>query len=173
MDGKDFIQKKQTTMGKPVIQIQQGIQKISREKLLKLYNPSNCIENSNKLKTIEDAIGSKAPSIGALQRDNGKKFTQGLVNVWLIYLNEMLNLNKPMSESQVKLCSGMILDEFYALKISDLTILFKRIISGEYGEFYERLSIDKVMSFFRKYFNERCVQAEETNYRKHQEYKLD
>lgn len=118
-------------------------------------------------------MDSKAPSIGALQRENGLKFTQGLINVWLIYLNEMLNLNKPMSETQVKLCSSMILDEFYALKISDLTILFKRIISGQYGEFYERLSIDKVMTFFRQYFEERCKLAEENNNRKHQEYKYD
>ena len=85
----------------------------------------------------------------------------------------MLNLNKPMSETQIRLCTTMILEEFYALKISDLTILFKRIIAGEYGEFYERLSIDKVLTFFRKYFIERCNLAEENNNRIHQEFKYD
>ncbi len=73
-----------------------------------------------------------------------------------------------MSEEQINLCSGMVVEEFYMLKISDLTLLFKRIISGQYGEFYERLSIDKILTFFRTYLEERYTLAEEASAREHE-----
>ena len=124
---------------------------------------------SGKLATIEDAVNSKAPSIASFQREQGRKFTEGLVTVWLMYLNNILNLNKPMSEEQINLCSNMVVEEFYMLKVSDLTLLFKRIVSGQYGEFYERLSIDKVLTFFREYLEERYKLASEASLRNHEE----
>jgi len=45
--------------------------------------------------------------------------------------------------------------------------LFKRIISGQFGEFYERLSIDKVMTFFREYREERFEIAIDQSSRDH------
>jgi len=125
--------------------------------------------HAGKVSTVEDAISSKAPSIASFQREQGREFTEGLITFWLLYLNQILNLNKPMSEDQIKLCSGMVVEEFYMLKVSDLTLLFKRIISGEYGEFYERLSIDKILTFFRTYLEERFNSAESNSIRNHNE----
>ena len=74
-----------------------------------------------------------------------------------------------MSEEQINLCSNMVVEEFYMLKVSDLTLLFKRIVSGQYGEFYERLSIDKVLTFFREYLEERFDLAKDASLRNHEE----
>ena len=78
-----------------------------------------------------------------------------------------------MSEEQVRLCSGMIVEEFYMLKISDLTLLFKRIISGSYGEFYERLGIDKILKFFRTYLEERYDEAARQSQQVHNDRQSD
>lgn len=145
-----------------------AIQQSSKKNLLEKYSPKNCMLHSGKVKTIEEAINSKAPSIGKFQNQQGKQFTEGLITFWLLYLNKVLNLNKPMSEEQINLCSSMIVEEFYMLKVSDLTLLFKRIISGQYGEFYERLSIDKVLTFFREYLEERYTLAGEASQRDHE-----
>ena len=112
-------------------------------------------------------------SIGKLQREESKNFTEGLLLGWLIYLNEILNLKNPMSETQMILASQLICEEFYMLKMADLTLLFKRIISGQYGEFYERLSIDKVLTFFRNYLEERFEIAIDQSYRAHRDLKQD
>lgn len=145
-----------------------AIQQSSKKNLLEKYSPKNCMLHSDKVKTIEEAINSKAPSIGKFQNQQGKQFTEGLITFWLLYLNKVLNLNKPMSEEQINLCSSMIVEEFYMLKVSDLTLLFKKIISGQYGEFYERLSIDKVLTFFREYLEERYTLAGEASQRDHE-----
>ena len=127
--------------------------------------------HAGKLVSVTDAINSPSHSLGKIQREQSKKFTEGLVLVWLMYLNEILNLNKPMSEEQMKLAATLICEEFYMLKMSDLTLLFKRIISGQYGEFYERLSIDKVLTFFRNYLEERFEIAIDQSSRDHRDVK--
>ena len=127
--------------------------------------------HAGKLVSVTDAINSPSHSLGKIQREQSKKFTEGLLLVWLMYLNEILNLNKPMSEDQMKLASVLICEEFYMLKMSDLTLLFKRIISGQYGEFYERLSIDKVLTFFRNYLEERFEIAIDQSSRNHRDIK--
>jgi len=145
----------------------------SSTQLLRDYNPSNCMSHAGKMVNISDAINSKAPTLASFKRHQSKEFTVNFVMAWLVYLNNILNLNKPMSEEQVRLCSGMIVEEFYMLKISDLTLLFKRIISGSYGEFYERLGIDKILKFFRAYLEERYDEAARQSQQVHNDRQSD
>lgn len=125
------------------------------------------MRHSGKLTTIDKALNAPAPTLGTLQREKTKDFAIGLTMGWLVYLNDILNLNKPMTEDQIELCAIEINETYYSLKISDLTFLFKKIISGTYGEFYESLTIPKVLSFFREYFEERCQLAEQQSQRIH------
>ena len=76
-----------------------------------------------------------------------------------------------MSEAQLMLASKYIVDEYYMLNIDDFTLLWNRILSGSYGEFYERLSIDKVMSFFNRYREERFDVAIDQSSRDHRDVK--
>lgn len=126
---------------------------------------------SGGIKSIVDAIDSKSPSLGTFQREKGKGFTRGYIALWLMYLNNILNLNKPMTEQQIELASVKIAEEFYMLKVSDITFLFNKIIGGEYGEFYESLSIAKLLTFFRNYLEERFEQATDRSLRKHKDLK--
>jgi hypothetical protein len=144
-----------------------------KKRLLDVYSPKNCLKHVGKLRTIENAINADAPTLGTFKREQGKEFTEGLVMAWLMHLNSILNLNKPMSEDQIEMCAIDIVNEFYALKMSDLSFLFKRIYSGVYGEFYESLSIPKVLSFFRDYFEERCSYAEQQSIRNHNDFSSD
>ena len=144
-----------------------------KKKLLTVYAPANCLKHVGKLKTIEYAMNADAPTLGTFKREQGKEFTEGLVMLWLVHLNSILNLNKPMSDEQIEMCAIDIVNEFYALKVSDLAFLFKRIYSGVYGEFYESLSIPKVMTFFRDYFNERCDVAENKSISDHKHFTSD
>ena len=137
----------------------QSIAIVSKEKYLKLYNPTKCLEFVHKLKSVSDAMNAQAPSITAIKRDCGEEFTHNLLMMWLVFVNDFLNLNKPMTEAQIRLCATHILKEFNYLKMSDLSFLFNRIITGQYGEFYESLTIAKVMTFFREYEKEHTEAA--------------
>jgi len=115
-------------------------------------------------------MNAPAPTLGTFYREKSKDFAIGLVMGWLVYLNDILNLNKPMTEDQIELCAIEIVETYYALRMSDLTFLFRKIISGAYGEFYESLTISKVLSFFRNYFEERCTYAELQSQRHHKDF---
>lgn len=88
-----------------------------------------------------------------------------------MYLNELLGLKNPMSEGQIQLCATHILKEFNYLKFSDLSLIFNRIITGQYGEFYESLTIAKVLTFFREYDKERTEVAVDEAERQHNEFR--
>lgn len=126
---------------------------------------------SGKLVSVEKAILADAPSIGTFQREKSKDFAEGLIMGWLVYLNNLLGLNNKMSEEQIELCAQRIVEDYYMMKMSDLTLLFKRIISGDNGKFYERLSISDVLSFFKDYMDERIETAENISIREHQDSK--
>jgi len=128
------------------------------------------MQYATKLTTIAAAIAADAPTIAALQRAKGKEFAIGFTMAWLVYLNDILNLNKSMTEDQIELCALEINQAYNSLKISDITYLFRRIISGAYGEFYESLTIPKVLAFFRDYFEQRCIIGEEESLRAHRDF---
>ena len=144
---------------------------ISSEKFFKVYSPANCVAHSYKLKTIADALDRPTPSLNAVKRDYGAEACDKFVMAWLIYLNEMLNLSRPMSEEQIRLCSSQIMNDYGYLKLTELSFIFKRILSGEYGEFYERLGIDKLLTFFRQYDKERFTFIDEQRQREHSEFR--
>ncbi|WP_376777442.1 hypothetical protein [Flavobacterium covae] len=125
------------------------------------------MEHAYKLTNLEEAMNRNAPSLGAIRRDKGDKFSKGLVMVWLVYINDILNLNKPLTEDQIEWCATQIISDFAFLKITDLTLLTKRIISGQYGEFFESLNTAKVLRFFKEYSEERMELAESISLRDH------
>lgn len=141
--------------------------------MLKVYSPSNCFKHAGKLKSISDAINANAPTFALLKKETNDEFTQSLISMWLIYLNQLLDLKNPMNEDQIELCSVTIMNDFYMLKISDLTFVFKEIVAGKHGKFYERLSISDILNIFTNYFDERCKVAEEESIRIHNDMKSD
>ncbi|OIQ19327.1 MAG: hypothetical protein BM557_06385 [Flavobacterium sp. MedPE-SWcel] len=128
------------------------------------------MKHAGKLATLSQAMNAPAPTLGSIQREKNAAFTHALIMGWLVYLNDILNLNKPMTEDQIELCAQEVNSTYYNLKMSDLTYLFKKIISGQYGEFYESLTIAKILSFFREYFEERCEIAEQESHRTHADF---
>ena len=148
-----------------------NIQTLSKSDFSKNYSPKNVMKYSGKIKTLNDAIKTQSSSIAKFKSIYGSEFIEAWVTIWLLYINDMLNLRRPMTEDQIELCSVQIVDEYKLLKITDLALLTKRIINGEYGEFYESLSIAKVMTFFRDYTEERLNTCAENSLREHQNEK--
>ena len=144
---------------------------VSKEKFLMTYSPQKLLNSSQSVKTYDEVFENKTPSIVVIKKEMGATFTTGYIKIWLVELNEMLNLRRPMTESQITFSAQLISDEFWMLHIADLQLLFTKILSGQYGELYESLNPPKIMTFFRNYLNERTSLGGEKSKREHQEYK--
>ena len=107
------------------------------------------------LKGVSDAVSRKTFSLVEIKKNRGQAFLRNYIALWLIELNELLNLKNSLSEAQIKLCTEQIITDYSFLKLSELSLIFKRIVSGEFGELYERISMPKLMTIFRKYEQER------------------
>ena len=111
----------------------------------------------NTIKTIEDAIDDKTTgTLYSVKRESDHHTINAILIGWLIHLNQLLNLKRPMTSLQIEMASEMILRDFGSLKFSDLSLLFNQIIKGQHGSFYESLGIDKIMKIFKDYFDQRC-----------------
>ena len=156
-----------------ITKTKQSIATISNEEFLKNYNLNNCLKVYKNLHLIEECLISQSPTLGTISREKGNEFTEAFLTAWLINLNEILNLNKPMTETQIIICVSEIMNDCYGMNIAELTLLFKRIMRGEFGEFYESLSISKVLTFFREYYEARLNKSFEINHVKHLDIKAE
>jgi hypothetical protein len=127
----------------------------------------------NTIKNVDDARKAKVPTLAAMSRTVhdgrafGKEEVVRQIVKWLIELNEMMDLKKPMSNAQILMCSQMIMEDYYYLKSTDMALFFTRIIKGEFGEMYESLSITKIMSWLAIYAEERMNMGAQEQHLKH------
>jgi hypothetical protein len=75
--------------------------------------------------------------------------------MWLVNLEQTTNLKRGLSEAMVDETAFYIVTEFKNLTVSDINYIFKKAKMGGYGEFYESLTMSKIMGWFREFYNER------------------
>ncbi len=138
------------------------------------YKPANLIANTS-IKNYQDVFDNQknSPTINSIGRELGQKFSEGFIKAWLINLNEMLNLNKPMTESQINYTANYIINDkdLSRLQTVDIQLFSNQILSGQYGELYESLNPPKVLGFLSKYFNEARNAGSSINELKHLKHK--
>ena len=143
---------------------------LSRE-LLQSFSPAKYFKNT-KVKTLEQAaLDKQSPTLGSMIRDNGREFSEGILEAWILFLNESTGIKRQMSDQQIETASDMILDQYSSLRFADLTVLFKSIINEK--ELYESLNTNKLMIFFKEYFDKRCSVSAMSNDSKHYEFRQD
>ena len=119
--------------------------------------------HSTGIKGVSDALSRQTLSLVQIKKSKGEAFLRSYISLWLIYLNELLNLNKPLTEQ--------IIADSHHLKLSELSLIFKRIVSGECGELYERISMPKIMNIFRQYDQERTEVVVTQNQQAHEQFR--
>lgn len=154
-----------------IVRQNQALATISNEEFLRVYSPNNCLMHSVTIKGVSDALSRNTVSLVEIKKGKGQAFLRSYIALWLIELNELLNLKNPLSEAQITLCTEQIITDYPFLKISELSFIFKRIVSGECGELYERISMPKLMSIFRKYEQERTEVVVTQNQQAHEQFR--
>jgi hypothetical protein len=125
------------------------------------YNPEQVFKhnvlpaNFKHVKTTELALSDTSDSLAKINAKVGIKISLAIIKTWIVNLNDYLNLSRKMSPEQIEETSELIYEQFYYLKSSDISLIFKRIKLGHYGCFYESLDGMKLIDIFYKYAQER------------------
>jgi hypothetical protein len=129
------------------------------------YSPVNMRRVFRDVHTPEDALACATDSIGTLCRVNGAEVMEANISIQLVELQASLGVKNKLDEARCDEIAAEIVATYKQLSMADLHVILRRARTGEYGEFYERISMPKVLTWFREYFNERIKVALERNER--------
>jgi len=110
----------------------------------------------------------KLPSLATIRKTYGENFTEGYIATWITNLVEFFQVGKRMGENQIIETSMLVLEDYYMLTLADINLVFTRAKKGHYGEMYDRLDGAIILSWFRKYWEERCQEAASISQREHE-----
>ncbi len=100
------------------------------------------------------------PTFGKLSRTKGSKFSESIIIFWLINLNELIYGNdkaKALTLKQIEMTAEILIERYEVknITITDLSLIFRKAFSGEYGKLYGRLRPDIIIDWFLSYFEDR------------------
>ncbi len=126
----------------------------TKEQFLEKFSMKNCYLSFKDCATLERCIRSEAPLLSSICREYSKEFVIKYIQLWLINLNEFLNISRKMNRLQIEETAEMFYDNYYYLNIADINLFFKQIKQGKY-ELYDCLDGTKLMNWLSDYVNNR------------------
>ncbi len=120
--------------------------------------------------SVPAVFEKKLPSLAKVRKTYGEEFTEGYVAIWITNLVEFFEVGKRMGENQIIETAMLIMQDYYMLTLADINLVFTRAKKGYYGELYDRLDGAVILTWFRKYFDERCSEAESLSQREHERH---
>lgn len=125
-------------------------------------NPQVTYKALRNVKTIDDALDSGTPSLALIKREKGEDYAEAFIKAWLVDLQMSINVKNKLNESMINQLAEVILDEFWYLNLAGIKTFFYGAKTGRYlvskdnpmGEYFETLSIPKVLGMLRKFSDE-------------------
>ena len=142
---------------------------ICDEWIARCNTPVNTRKELARVTTLDGAMKLMSPSLYTISKRKGDKYVTAYIKMWLVDLQGNLNIKNKLSEEMINIASDTILTQYGVLTIADLKNVLTDALNGVYGEFYESLSVPKVLSWFAEYFERRC-EAYASNYQSDHAY---
>jgi hypothetical protein len=140
----------------PSVKNNQELVTITASQFLTDFSIPKIQKQLRKIDNIPAAIEIKTPSIASISKKFGEDFTQAYIEGWIVNLRDFLNVGKKMTDQQTQETAMMIMDLYYNITIVDINLIFRKAKLGQWGQIYDRLDGQIILSWFEKYFNERC-----------------
>ena len=121
--------------------------------LITKLNFDSCLERYFRYSNAEESLMSgklRLREIAAIYEPSAPIL---LIRAWLINLASFMGFE--ITDQQAKETGRYIYEEVGMLNIAELTLLFKRIKKGQYGEFYGRFNGQIILRACREYRKER------------------
>ena len=141
------------------------------------YNPEEILKvnttpaNFKHVKTVKLACQDQSDALSVIKKKVGEEVSLAIIKVWIINLNDYLNISRKMNPAQIDETANLIMEEFFYLKTSDIALIFKRIKTGYYGGFYESIDGMKILDMMHQYAEERINMHMNENDRQHRNNK--
>src|SRR3989304_5154769 len=95
-------------------------------------------------------------TLASLMKQFDREFIINYLKLWIIDLNEFLNLTNRMTPDQIKDTAELIYQDNYNLNIADINLVFTNAKKGVYGQLYGSIDGSKLLRWFSEYRNYRA-----------------
>ena len=119
------------------------------------YSVKNSLIEFKKIDSALLAFESNGETLAEIKKSGSEKICLALLKIWIVSLNDFLNIARKMSPQQIDEICYYIYQDYHYLKMSDIYLVITRAKKGYYGKFYESLDGTKIMDIFSQYANER------------------
>lgn len=127
--------------------------------------------NQIQVRNYGDIIHSSAPSLAGMRKELGDMHTKAVLTIILLDVIKFFNVGKGMNDIQVGQTVQLIQDEYWMLKPDDFKLCFNNAKKGMYGQVYDRLDGQIIMSWLNKHLEGRMSYSENEQIRKHDQLK--
>lgn len=146
---------------------------LTENKFLETYNPKQLSIAFRKVQTPLQAIDQGGASLFALKNTVGEKKVSALIKLYLIEMNDLFNLKRPLTEQMIEAITDEVIAQYGYLNMADIHLIFRRAKNGDYGDMFETLNMPKVMTWFKNYFEERLQASANRSQERAAAYKND
>jgi len=130
--------------------------------IVRNYLPENHLPEVRKMTSAAQVLASGDTCTGLLTRKLEPRRIEALIKLYIVRLNELLDLKRPLSEIAIDEIAATLMTGLYRnLSLTDIAFVLQQAVRGVYGEMYESLNVTKVIRWFDAYFNERIATAEQ------------
>jgi hypothetical protein len=126
------------------------------KKFIVQFNMDYCIDRYSYYKSALDALKSGKIQLLELSKCYGESLIIYWLQAWLITLAGYMNFE--INESQSKKTAMFILEECYMLNLAEISLLFKKLMKGYYGQFFNKFNGQIIIRACREYRQERGKQ---------------
>lgn len=122
------------------------------------FNPAQLLVNYDEINTIEQSVAKcrmRIADIDVIYADTNRNAAVDYIVKWLDFLNRFSNINKQLTE--LNSVAYMIYKDYKELYLSDLKIIFEKIMRAEYGPFYGSVDAQRILYGFMQYNIERRI----------------
>lgn len=122
--------------------------------------------NFKKVKTPLQALQSKSLSLITM-RARDKNTCETVIAYMIAKTAKKFNIGKNINPEQIREVIESIFEDYYYLKLSDLYLVLRKGVKGEYGQIYDRFDESVLMGWLDKYAEERFIVAEQRQLAQH------
>jgi len=123
------------------------------KKFSEQFNLDYCLQRYLEYKTPVEALFSEKIKISELSICYGEQLIITWLRAWLVTLSNYMDFE--INESQSRKTAMFILEECYMLNLAELSLLFKKIMKGHYGQFFNKFNGQIIIQACREYRKER------------------
>ena len=120
---------------------------------------------------MEQAVRVEGKSLAVIRKESTHEQTVIVVSEMIIGLNEYLNIQRTMNETQILDTANLILEHYYYMKLHEIQYVLNQAKAGRFGQLYESIDGLKIMGWFNKYAEERMNHFETESIRTHEQTK--